>query len=175
MTKIYLIRHAQSLGNVNVLSGNGFLPKTEFGSPLSELGKQQAKQLVSNLAELPFSAIYSSHLHRALDTIKETAEEKNLAVNIIEDLREIEEDHETNDQALCRFLSILTLIGKKHKDEIVLVISHGVLLKLLLHNLLPADFPMQDGIIIENLAQVVLEFKDDFKVITYKGIDIAQT
>ncbi len=174
MTKIYLLRHAQSLGNVCFLNGTGLLPNTQYGSPLSELGKQQSKLLSSQLAEIPIDAIYSSHLQRAVDTIKDTAEEKSLKLNILEDLREIEEEFETDDQALDRFLTTLIAISKRHEGETVLVVAHGVLMKLIVHKLLPSEFPTYLDINIDNLAQAVLEYSDGFKILSYKGINISQ-
>jgi len=56
---------------------------------LTEVGLQQAKQLAERLKDLDIDAIYSSPLSRCIDTIKPLALEKNLKINIVDDLIEI--------------------------------------------------------------------------------------
>ena len=83
-TKIYIIRHGNSLSNVD---------KTFTGhidSPLSELGKLQAEKVCSFvLSNLKVDKIYSSDLSRAFNTVLPLA--KKLGMDIVTDkgLREI--------------------------------------------------------------------------------------
>lgn len=62
MTKIYLVRHGQSEGNVaRVISGHS-------NHDLTEEGKAQATATKELLGDITFDAVYSSDLQRAIDT-----------------------------------------------------------------------------------------------------------
>ena len=62
VTKLYLVRHGQSDGNAEGRFG-GHGP-----TPLSELGRKQAEATAKLLKKEGVNAIYSSDLHRALQT-----------------------------------------------------------------------------------------------------------
>lgn len=62
VTKLFLIRHGQSAGNAEGRFG-GHGP-----TPLSELGEHQAKITAQALAKENITAIFSSDLHRAVQT-----------------------------------------------------------------------------------------------------------
>jgi 2,3-bisphosphoglycerate-dependent phosphoglycerate mutase len=62
VTKLYLIRHGQSAGNAEGRFG-GHGP-----TPLSKLGERQAEITAQLLAKEGVTAIYSSDLHRAVQT-----------------------------------------------------------------------------------------------------------
>lgn len=62
VTKLYLIRHGQSAGNAEGRFG-GHGP-----TPLSQLGEHQAQLTAKLLAKESVNVIYSSDLHRALQT-----------------------------------------------------------------------------------------------------------
>lgn len=62
VTKLYLVRHGQSAGNAEGRFG-GHGP-----TPLSELGVQQAEITAKQLAKEGVNVIYSSDLHRAIQT-----------------------------------------------------------------------------------------------------------
>lgn len=61
-TRLFLIRHGQSAGNAEGRFG-GHGP-----TPLSKLGERQAQLTAKTLAKEGVSAIYSSDLHRAMQT-----------------------------------------------------------------------------------------------------------
>lgn len=82
-TKIYLIRHGESEGNLK----NVFLGFTDLD--LTELGHRQAEKSAEYLKALPVSAIYSSDLIRAYHTALHTAEKCGLEVRRHRGLREI--------------------------------------------------------------------------------------
>ncbi len=67
VTKLYLIRHGQSGGNVDGTFG-GHSP-----TPLSELGKRQAEITAKALAQERIDVIYSSDLLRAVQTAEPLA------------------------------------------------------------------------------------------------------
>jgi len=62
MLEIYLIRHGESVGNRE----DRFRGRHDF--PLNENGIRQARALYQELSSVPFDAIYSSPLKRALTT-----------------------------------------------------------------------------------------------------------
>lgn len=74
VTKLYLIRHGQSAGNAQGRFG-GHSP-----TPLSELGIQQAELTAQALARENINAIYSSDLHRAVQTAEPLAKLLDLPV-----------------------------------------------------------------------------------------------
>lgn len=83
MTRIYLIRHGESIGNAT----RTYLGHTDLG--LSDLGLQQAEETARELASVPFSAIYSSDLMRAFDTATPHAKMRGLQVEKCRELREM--------------------------------------------------------------------------------------
>ena len=72
MTTIYLARHAESDWNAE----NRFQGHTD--RPLTEGGRAQAEALADELADKPLEAVFSSPLHRALDTAKLVAARHDL-------------------------------------------------------------------------------------------------
>ena len=62
VTKLYLVRHGQSAGNAEGRFGG------HTSTPLSELGLKQAKITAKALAKEKINVIYSSDLHRAVQT-----------------------------------------------------------------------------------------------------------
>ncbi len=75
ITKLYLVRHGQSGGNVSGTFG-GHSP-----TPLSELGIEQAKITANALAKERIDIIYSSDLKRAVQTAEPLAEKLGLEIN----------------------------------------------------------------------------------------------
>ena len=74
ITKLFLIRHGQSAGNAEGRFG-GHSP-----TPLSELGCEQAVITAKALAKEKINAIYSSDLHRAVQTAAPLSELLNLPI-----------------------------------------------------------------------------------------------
>ena len=82
-TKIILIRHGQSIGNLN----KTFLGHTDLD--LSELGYKQAECVCEFLSEEKIDAVYSSDLKRAAHTVEPIAKMRGLEVIKTEGMREI--------------------------------------------------------------------------------------
>lgn len=82
-TEILLIRHGQSKGNEE----NFFVG--QLNSPLSELGKKQAKLLCEYLKTQNINAVYSSDLIRAENTVIEFSEYSGLPIKKDKRLREL--------------------------------------------------------------------------------------
>lgn len=82
-TRIYLIRHGESLGNAKHV----FLGHTDLD--LSELGYAQARAAATAMADVHFDAIYSSDLIRAYNTARPHAELRGQNVIADKGLREV--------------------------------------------------------------------------------------
>ncbi len=74
MTRLFLVRHGQSAGNAEGRFGG------HSATPLSELGKKQAEITAKALARERISAIYSSDLHRAVETAEPLAKILDLPI-----------------------------------------------------------------------------------------------
>jgi broad specificity phosphatase PhoE len=85
LTTLYLIRHAETTWNAEQrLQGN-------LDAPLSDRGARQVARLVEALRAVPLAAVYSSPLDRAVQTALPVAAPHGLAVDVIEDLREVDQ------------------------------------------------------------------------------------
>ncbi len=82
-TKIYLIRHGESVGNLNRV----VLGHTDLS--LTEKGRAQASLTAQALAHVHFDAIYSSDLCRAMDTAAPNALMRGMDVTPLGELREL--------------------------------------------------------------------------------------
>ena len=83
----YLIRHGATIHNLARpvrLQGRG------TDAELSEIGLQQAQQTGRWLADHPIAAVYASPLLRAKQTAEAVAEPHRLAVNLVDDLVEVD-------------------------------------------------------------------------------------
>lgn len=87
MTKIYVVRHAQSIFNASD-KAEEFKSDGELGSPLSDTGRMQTKDLAAKLKDINFDAIFSSDMTRTMQTAGIIAIEKKLAVNATNAIRE---------------------------------------------------------------------------------------
>lgn len=74
VTKLFLVRHGQSAGNAEGRFG-GHSP-----TPLSDLGVRQAEMTAKALAKEKIHAIYSSDLHRAVQTAEPLAKLLDLPI-----------------------------------------------------------------------------------------------
>lgn len=76
---LYFIRHAETI----------YSPEDEdFNRPLSEKGKADAKRLINKFENIEIEKIYSSPYFRALNTVKGIAKNKELDIEILDNLRE---------------------------------------------------------------------------------------
>lgn len=82
-TKIYIIRHGESVGNRDRIC----LGHTDL--PLTELGLAQAKRAADALKDIPFCAIYSSSLIRAIQTAEPHAAIRGMSVIPVDNLKEL--------------------------------------------------------------------------------------
>lgn len=83
MERIILIRHGQSQANIeDIFAGS-------MESPLTSLGRQQAKLMGEYMRKYKVDALYSSDLSRAFDTAMAVAETQDLVPVTKKELREI--------------------------------------------------------------------------------------
>ena len=83
VTRIYLIRHGESVGNLHRIC----LGHTDLD--LTDLGREQAKKTAEALSEIDFAAIYSSDLQRAVHTAEPHAQKRGKPVAKSEFFREL--------------------------------------------------------------------------------------
>lgn len=77
MTRIILVRHGQTIWNVEPRRFRG-----RMDLPLDEIGLAQAERVAQWVARFPIKAVYSSPLHRAVQTAQPTANHFRLSVQI---------------------------------------------------------------------------------------------
>ncbi|MGD0706989.1 MAG: histidine phosphatase family protein [Anaerolineaceae bacterium] len=83
MSILYLIRHGENDFTGKRLAG------CQPGVHLNANGKAQAQQLADYLAEIPFTAVYSSPLERAVETAQPLAERCGLPLQLHDGLLEV--------------------------------------------------------------------------------------
>lgn len=81
--RLVLLRHGEAEGNRELR----YLGVTD--APLTELGREQARQLATAICPFGICAIYSSSLARARDTAQALAGDCHLPVTLRDDLREM--------------------------------------------------------------------------------------
>ncbi len=110
MTRIYLERHGQSIGN----AGGIYIGHTDLG--LTEEGIMQSEITASHLSDEPISAVYSSDLIRAKSTAEPHARIRGLKVKVSKMLREVYVgDWEGRDASELRKLEDFT-VNRTHRD-----------------------------------------------------------
>jgi broad specificity phosphatase PhoE len=197
---IYLVRHGQSVANIQEFFG--------LDTELTDEGKKQARLLANVLKDIYFDAIFSSNLIRAKQTAEIISLGRKLAIQTKNLLREhhlgslegknkaevresfkdlfeiaktmhvndrvkykIVPDMETEEEAVSRYVTVLREIAKAYAGKNVLVVSHqGVMRFFLTHIGYVAYNELAEGS-ISNLGYVKLQSNGvDFKVIDTQGI-----
>ncbi len=149
MTTILLARHGESDWNRD-RRWQGHADR-----PLTDLGREQARELADRLATTELDAVYSSDLERARATAAIVAELHGLPVRELSDLREVDvgswsgltraeaeelfpaafrrwteggegwDDGETYEQLSERVMRAVLEIAARHPDDRVLLVAHG--------------------------------------------------
>jgi 2,3-bisphosphoglycerate-dependent phosphoglycerate mutase len=161
---VLLVRHAEPVAP----GTSGF---DEFTRPLTTKGMRDAEQLREIHSSTRIDAAYSSPYLRARQTIEPIARARGLAIATIEDLRErmlslaelpgwkthlkrTWEDFdyappggETGRIAQARVVRVLDTIASRHSAGTVILASHGNLIALALHALMPnVDYKFWESI-----------------------------
>lgn len=144
--RLILVRHGETIENQKGIC------QGQMEGTLSGNGIEQAKGVADFLKSENIDVIYSSDLKRAVDTAKETAKHfPNIPFHQDKRLRErffgsyqgihfpenrkdlvLPSDAETDQQLFERVESFYTEIKEKHINDAVLIVSHGVALRVLL-------------------------------------------
>lgn len=82
--RLYLIRHGETDSNIGRL-----LDTAHPGAPLNQTGWAQAEALAQLLADEPIEAVYASDLTRAVETATPLAQQLELPIVQLPELREI--------------------------------------------------------------------------------------
>lgn len=151
---VLLIRHAEPVAP----GTSGF---DEYTRPLTQKGIRDAHRLSEMLASTRIDAAYSSPYLRARQTIEPLARARGFTIETIDDLRErtlsladlpdwrahYQRSWEDFDYALAggessrdaqvRVLRVLDSIASRHSERTVILASHGNLIALALHALMP--------------------------------------
>ena len=141
MTTLYLVRHGETVDNVNqIMQG-------QTQGKLTENGIRQAQEVRDQLASEDFSAIISSDLKRSVDTAKIIAEPHDLEVVQTPLLRERDwggftgrfipelkgevwpDDIETLENLLSRAGEFIAFVKKTYPGKKVLAVGHGIINK----------------------------------------------
>ncbi len=171
MTTIYLIRHAESEGNLfKRIQG-------QYDSPVTALGQQQIACLSTFFDQIPLDAVYSSDLRRACQTAQALYLPKHLSLHTDPALREVNfgiwedipygaamncdpermacfqlgdlnwhiEGGETLFHAQQRIFNCLQKIIAINPNRTIAVISHGTVIRLLLTKLSCTEHYLPDG------------------------------
>lgn len=149
VTTVFLIRHAHSEWS------------PDEARSLSRQGIAAAQQIAVRLGSEPIKAIYSSPSRRTVDTVAPLADRLRLEIFMVENLRErdvpavplsefetmireawLDPDSspgggESNLDAATRGIAVLRRILSLHRDQSIVISTHGNLMALMMHALDP--------------------------------------
>ena len=141
MTKLYLVRHGETVDNARQLM-QGQTP-----GELNDNGRRQAMDLARRLAEVKFDTVMSSDLRRAVQTADILARPHGLTVETTPLLRERDwgdftgrfipdlknEPWPANVEPLSAMMQrasqFLDLLRTRHEGQCVLAVGHGIINK----------------------------------------------
>jgi broad specificity phosphatase PhoE len=141
MTKLYLVRHGETVDNKNQIM-QGQCP-----GKLDETGIMQAQQLRDQMADEPIDAFVASDLQRSIDTCRIIAEPHHKEIDATPLLRERDwgdftgqyipslkdkewpDNVETLEHMKSRAHNFITYIKTAYPDQTVLAVGHGIINK----------------------------------------------
>lgn len=187
MTEIYLIRHAQSEGNLyRMMQG-------QWDGDVTELGRRQIAALAERFRDVHIDALYSSDLTRTRLTARAILKYHDLALNTSTALREINlgpwegkffgdlkkhepealgtfvfdmgswqiEGAETCREAAERIYPCFLDIARENDGKTVAVVSHGAVIRCLLSRCLDLELRDTDALSISPNTGVTHLFYDN--------------
>ena len=169
---LYLVHHAESEVNaqlgVSAQYGLG-------GSPLTERGRQQAADLARRLRQLPIARVYASDLVRAHQTARILAPDQPISTSPLLRERSVRDpastEPETDAEAVARLTMILKAIVRNHREESVVVVSHGYLMRTLLVALGFATFDALPGGAIAHTGYITfISDREHFTIVEVVGV-----
>ena len=196
MTNIYLIRHAESEGNL-YRRAHG-----HYNGQVTMMGHEQLKCLKKRFENETIDAVYSSDLDRTVTTAMSISQPKNLQINKTEMLREVnlgiwenmawgEIEHETPELAenfnsdpanwqvegsedyetvQSRMWDCISEIAAKHDGETIAIVSHGFALRSFMCKLLGVESQDSKEVpYFDNTAVALLTYNDGNFSIEFSG------
>lgn len=181
MTTIILVRHGEN-DWVKKHRLAGWIPDIH----LNENGKQQAEAAAARLAHLPVTAIYSSPVLRCLETAVPIANHHNLEITQLDDLGEVRYGEwegekikklsknplwsvvqffpsrmrfpqgEALREVQFRAIQTLEQLTQQHPDDLIVVVSHADLIKLVVAHYLGVHIDLFQRIIISPASSSVI-------------------
>lgn len=181
MTLLLLIRHGE-----NNYTKTGKLAGWTPGVSLNEAGQKQAQAVAERLKDAPLKALYSSPLERARETAAPLAALKKLEVQIVEGVGEVRygqwqgqslkrvartklwrvvqglpsamqfPDGETFRAVQSRAVEAVEQLVKAHPKDMIAVVSHGDVIKLLVAHYLGLPLDLFQRIMISTASVTVL-------------------
>ena len=168
MLKLIIVRHGETIENVN-----GICQGQTHGT-LSARGKQQNKLLAKKLNKVKIHKIYTSPLKRALETAREIHNYHRIELEQTDqlsewylgklqgekfpeffDLTKLDDDMENAVLVKKRLLTLMKRIATEHKNETVMLVSHGLTIKVLISIL--------KNIRIDKVQEIELMKNSDYK------------
>ncbi len=190
MTKMYIIRHCEAMGNAKRL----FQGSTDCD--ISEMGQTQLEYLKKRFENINLDTVFSSPLTRAVKTARAVAEPKGLLVNTRDEFAELHggvvegrpfaeafneiegladtwnnhpqdfapEGGESMRHAYQRIYDAVMDLARENKGKTIAVATHGGVLRCLMCRLIYNDINrLAEVSWCENTAVSLVEFDDNFK------------
>lgn len=156
------------------------------GVHLNENGREQAKLVAKRLGQLPVTAVYSSPVTRCVETAQYIAKSHKKEIVQLENLGEVRygkwegkkiaklahkkkwhtvqyypsrmrfPQGEALREVQFRAIQTLEKLAKKHKDEIIVVVSHADLIKLVVAHYLGVHIDLFQRIIISPASASII-------------------
>ena len=188
-TRLYVIRHAESVGNVN----GRFCGWTDL--PLTEKGKVQAKALSRFLKDKNIDSVYSSTLKRAMQTCNIALPEYDDEIILSDDLKEINGGSwemtrweelpvkwpkeytvmkmpggESVQQLYERTSLFIDQVIRDNMGKSIGIFTHGTVIKALIAYLVHKDINYLNNIIWhENASVTLFKITDESVRMVYEG------
>lgn len=192
MTKVYLIRHAETIGNIeDRLTG-----RKDY--PLTLEGKRTAHELTKKLKNVKFDIAYSSTANRTTNTIQELANLDKIKIIQLEDLSEMNfgiydgwkwkdvnkinpsirknqmitneisgiKNQETTEELEERMYKCIKNICQNNDNKTILICSHGVSIEAFLRKITNTEFKDEKEKFCQHNASInKLEYSNgEFKI-----------
>ncbi len=179
MTTVYFVRHAEPNYNNH----------DDAARELTAKGLLDQKLVTTFLADKHVDAIFSSPYKRAVDTVADFAESRNLEICTVNDFRErrvdriwiddfagfckaqwADYDYKLSDgeslrEVQSRNLAALSLVLNEYKDKTIVIGSHGTALCTIIHHYDPT-FGYKEFNRIKGLMPWIVKMEFDRKICT---------
>jgi probable phosphoglycerate mutase len=178
--QIICVRHGETVENKKGLF-QGHMP-----GELTPLGIDQINKLKQAIQGYPITAIYSSDLKRAKDSatiLADALDHKHIQLDSRlreidwgdltgkkcdhHDIRDHQDTIESHMDIRERALAFIQEIKDHHKDETVLIVSHGLLIRMLIISLLELPLEALDRFVICNASISTLSFDTEWKLLSF--------